>query len=220
MPSAEALERIGIDGRRILELVLGDPARPVPQYPEWAMTDLLAHVASIHGRTTLVCRQRPTERISAPRLPEGQEIFDWYQSTLAEMIRTLEESDPDVPVWGFVDGSTIGFWVRRMVVETGVHRWDAEQAFGEERPLHEIVATSGLEEYGGMWLPRLGDMPALEMTATDLGRTWVYGSVGSTAEVKGTASELYLRLMSRPSPVTLPEVWATAVDDLAPPPKP
>jgi hypothetical protein len=40
------------------------------------------------------------------------------------------------------------------------------------------------------------------------------------ARIEATASDLYLRLMSRPSPVVLPDEWAQAVDGLAPPPKP
>jgi len=216
----EELEVIRSEGLRILEVARRDPDHAVPQYPEWTMTDLLSHVGSILGRTTLICLERPTERISAPRLPEGEDAFDWYQSTLGHMIQTLEETDPDAPVWGFVEGCTISFWVRRMVAETGVHRWDAEQAFAEERPLHQTVALAGLDEYAGMWLPRLGEMPSLTLTATDLGKTWVYGSGEPAAEVSGTASDLYLRLMSRPSSVILPEVWAAAVDGLAPPPKP
>ncbi len=220
MPSADVISMIESEGRRILDFAQRDPSRAVPQYPGWTMSDLVAHTGSILGRTTLVCVERPTERISAPRPPEGQDVFDWYEKTLAEMIRTLWESDLDAPVWGFIDGSTISFWVRRMVVETGVHRWDAEQALGDPKPLLDLVATSGLDEYAGMWLPRLGEMPVLEMTATDLGGTWAFGSGGSEAAVEGTASDLYLRLMSRQSAVVLPDEWATAVDDLATPPKP
>ena len=82
------------------------------------------------------------------------------------------------------------------------------------------MAVSGLDEYEGMWLPRLGEMPGLTLTATDEGRTWVFGSGGPAAEVAGTASDLYLRLMTRPSDVELPKVWGAAVDGLPPPPKP
>jgi hypothetical protein len=52
-----------------------------------------------------------------------------------------------------------------------------------------------------------------------MGRTWVYGDGEPAAEIEGTASDLYLRLVSRPSPVVLPDEWAAAVDGLAPPPK-
>jgi len=220
VPSAEYLETIRSDGERILELAGSDPGRQVPQYPGWAMSDLANHVASIHGRTTLICRERPTERPQSPSLPEGVDVLDWSRANLEEMLTTLRQSDPDTPVWGFWPSPSIGLWVRRMVIETGLHRWDADQAFGDEGPLRDTVVLAGLEEYEDMWLPRLGEMPSLEVTATDLGKSWVYGSGSSDAVVNGTASDLYLRLMSRPSPVMLPDEWAAAVDNSASAPKP
>lgn len=106
-----------------------------------------------------------------------------------------------------------------MVIETGIHRWDAYQAFGEEDRLTDLVARTGLEEFPHMWLPQLGEVQTLQVTATDLGKTWVYGEGDPTASVEGTASNLYLRLVARPSPVEMPEDWSRAVDGLAPPPK-
>ncbi|HEX9761965.1 MAG TPA: hypothetical protein VGA97_02590, partial [Acidimicrobiia bacterium] len=52
------------------------------------------------------------------------------------------------------------------------------------------------------------------------GRSWVIGPGTAGSEVEGTASDVFLRLMARPSAVSLPTVWADAVDRLAPPPKP
>jgi uncharacterized protein (TIGR03083 family) len=220
MPLAESLDVIDSEGRRILELARRDSARRVPQYPEWTMADLLANVGSILARTTQICLTHPTERISAPKLPEGEDVGDWYEAILAEMISTLDRSDLYVPVWGFIEGSTIQFWVRRMVVETGVHQWDAEQAFGEETPLRGPVAEHGLDEYAEMWFPRLGEIPVLEVIAEDLGKTWTYGSGSPEARVEGSGSDIYLRLMSRPTPVRLPDAWETAIGTQAPPPKP
>ena len=56
------------------------------------MSDLLTHVGSVFGRMTLICRERPTERIPGPRPPEGSDLFAWYEAHLAEMLTTLEES--------------------------------------------------------------------------------------------------------------------------------
>ena len=135
------------------------------------------------------------------------------------MLIALEQSDPATPVWGFWPDSSIGLWEQRMVVETGVHRWDADQAFGVEGGLNGTVALAGLEEYARMWLPRLGDVPTIEVIAEDLGRRWAYGEGMPAATVSGTASDIYLRLMSRPSSLDLPPAWAAAVDSLEPPPK-
>jgi len=216
--SAENLSVIESEGTRILELGRRNPDQPVPQYPEWTVRDLISHTASIHGRTTLVCETFPTKRISAPRLPEGADELEWYEETLAGMLAALRAADPNTEVWAFDSVDTIAFWERRMVVETGVHRWDAEQAFGEPSPLLDEVAASGLGEFSTMWLRHLPGLPTLQVTATDLDGTWVYGDGEPKVFVEGPGSEIFLRLMAR-SGVELPEAWAKAVDRMAPPPK-
>jgi uncharacterized protein (TIGR03083 family) len=215
--SAEYLETIRSDGETILAHARNDRIRPVPQYSGWVMTDLVNHLAAIHGRTTLICRELPTERIAAPALPHGRDVLDWYRDNLEEMLDTLSASDPDTTVWGFWPEPSLGLWERRMVIETGVHRWDADQAFGQEGPLPDVVSISGLNELPDMWLRRLGVVPTIEVVATDLGMSWVYGPGAPTATVAGAASDIYLRMMSRPSPVELPPEWAAAVDSLEPP---
>jgi uncharacterized protein (TIGR03083 family) len=218
VPSAENLASIESEGRRLGNTARREPTRSVPQYPDWTLADLAVHTAAIHGRTAQICKELPTERISSPTLPEDAEALDWYDETLDSLLTALTAADAVSPCWGFLPDSTVGFWERRMVVETGVHRWDAFQAFGEQDRLTDHVAVTGLEEFTEMWLPRLGEVQPIRVTATDLARTWTFGD-DPVAEVEGTASDLFLRLMSRPSPVRLPDDWASAVDDLDPPPK-
>lgn len=219
MLSAENLASIESEGRRLSSYARRDPDRPVPQYPDWTLADLASHTASIHGRTTQIVAELPTERISAPRLPDGADVLDWYDETLEDMLAALTEADPETPCWAFGPDPCLGFWERRMVIETGIHRWDAAQAFGEEDRLIDNAARSGLDEFGDMWLPQLGELQTLQVTATDLDRSWTYGEGEPTSSVEGTASDLYLRLVSRPSPVGLADDWVAAVDGLAPPPK-
>ncbi|HEX2403301.1 MAG TPA: maleylpyruvate isomerase family mycothiol-dependent enzyme, partial [Acidimicrobiia bacterium] len=218
MLSAENLAEIRAGGERILELARRDRERAVPQYPGWVVFDLAAHLGSIHARTTLICRELPADRPSAPRPPEDTDVLDWYEGNLEEMLSVLGAADPDTRVWGFWPESTLGLWERRMVIETGLHRWDADQAFGDPGALTDRVALSGLDEFETMWLPRLGELPVLEVKAADLGRTWMFASGSPLRTVIGTTSDLYLRLMSRPSTVELPPQWAAAVDALEPPP--
>lgn len=218
---AENLASIESEGRRLGAAARSDPQRPVPQYPGWTLSDLVAHTASMHGRTVLICRELPTERISGPQLPEGGDAVEWYHQTLEEMLAALEAADPESPCWALGREQKLGFWERRMVIETGIHRWDAHQALDQIEPLTNRVAESGLDEFGEMWVPRLADepLPPLGVETTDLAREWVFGEGEPKSIVAGEASDLYLRLMSRPSPVELPEEWAAAVDGLAPPPK-
>lgn len=218
MLSAENLAAIESEGRRLGLTARRDPDRAVPQYPGWSLSDLVAHTGSIHHRTTTVVTEQPSERIPAPTPPPDIDVIEWYETGLDAMLAALTDADPDTPCWAFGPRQCVGVWETRMVIETGVHRWDAYQAFGEEDRLTDRVAGAGLDEFADMWLPRMAPVAGLEVVADDLGRSWVYGDQPGTT-VTGTASDIYLRLMSRPSPVELPDDWAAAVDALGIPAK-
>ncbi|MEX1297329.1 MAG: maleylpyruvate isomerase family mycothiol-dependent enzyme [Candidatus Limnocylindrales bacterium] len=210
------LVAIEYEGFRLIELGRQLPDRIVPQYPSWTLRDLVVHTAEVHGRTAAVCEELPSERISGPELPADVDPFEWAAEQLARMLHGLAMADPEAHVWTFVDDPSLGFWARRMVIETGVHRWDAHSAVGEPVELLSIVAGHGLDEFSDLYLPRLGTVQALEMSATDLDRSWRFGQGEPPAHVAGTASDLFLRLMSRPG-VDLPGDWARAVDALGSP---
>lgn len=219
MPLADPLATIESEGKRILELGREDIDRPVPQYPDWTMGGLLSHTGAILGRTSLICRELLMERPQSPRPGENDDVADWFEERLDEVLTVLAECDPAATVWGFVPDPTVGMWIKRMLVEVGVHRWDAEQAFGEPDPIRADVAEAALDEFGTMWYPRLGELETLALTATDLARHWHYGEGEPANSIEAPASEIYLRLMSRPSTVVLPDDWAAAVDSLEPPPR-
>lgn len=216
---AENLASIESEGRRLSKAARSEPEGDVPQYPGWTLADLASHTASIHGRTVLICEELPEERVSAPRLPEGEDPIDWYDETLEKMLAALRDMDPETPCWAFGPDQNLGFWERRMVIETGMHRWDAEQAIGRDEKLTDRVVVNALDEFPIMWQPHMGELPTLEVVATDLDGSWVYGEGEPEHTIEGTGSDIYLRLVSRPSQVELPVEWAEAVDGLAPPPK-
>jgi len=216
MTKEKDLAAIEYEGWRLIELGRQTPERTVPQYPMWTLRDLVLHVAEVHGRTGAICETLATERVPTPKLPPSEDPFEWAAEQLARMLEGLAMTDPAAPVWTFVDDPTIAFWIRRMVIETGVHRWDAHSAIGEPVELMTIVAAHGLDEFPNLYLPRLGDVQTIELTATDLGRSWRFGGGEPTAHVEGEASDLFLRLMSRPG-VELPADWTQAVDSLGSP---
>jgi uncharacterized protein (TIGR03083 family) len=183
------------------------------------MSGLLAHTGAILGRTALIRRDLLMERPQSPRPGENDDTADWFEARLDEVVAVFRECDPTAPVWGFVPEPTVGKWIDRMLIEVGVHRWDAEQAFAEPSPLLDEVAGAGLDEFATQWFPRLGDVGVLSVTATDLGRHWHYGEGEPVSTVEAPASEIYLRLMSRRSSVVLPDDWAAAIDSLEPPPR-
>jgi len=216
MSSSQDLATIEAEGRRIVELARSHPGRTVSQYPTWKLRDLAIHVASVHGRTAEICRTLPAERIPSAELPEGEDPFDWADDMLTDMVEGLRRTDPEAEVWTFGSDATLRFWRRRMVIETGVHRWDAQGALEDPDPLLAIVATHGLDEFSDMYLPRLGEIGTLQLFATDMGRSWQFGPGRPAASTSATASDLFLRLMSRPG-AQLPPDWERAVDSLASP---
>jgi len=211
MTAPQILAAIESEGTRLLGFASRAPERSVPHYPNWTLRDLVSHAASIHARTTVICTTLPQARCSPVRLPAGRDPFDWYAETLPEMVEALRSADDDAEVWTLYEDPRLRTWQRRMLIETGVHRWDAQQAVEEPDPLLPIVTSSGLDEFRELWLPRLGAVPGLEVTATDLGRSWQFGHGEPVSSVSDSASNLYLRLMARPG-ASLPPMWEAAVD--------
>jgi len=210
------LTAIEHEGRRIIDFGRHAPDTAVPQYPTWTLRDLVVHVGGVHGRTTAICRTLPQARIPTPEPPGGTDPFDWAGAQLSGMLEALRSADPDAEVWTFVSSPRLAFWGARMVIETGVHRWDAQGAVEDPEPLQPLVATHGLDEFSALYRPRLGEVPTIELAATDIDRAWRFGDGDPAARVEGTASDLYLRLMSRPG-VALPAAWEQAVDSLGSP---
>ncbi|MFO7299344.1 MAG: maleylpyruvate isomerase family mycothiol-dependent enzyme [Actinomycetes bacterium] len=207
------------EGRRMLDAIRRDPGRTVPQYPQWTLADLAAHMGGIHGFVADVIGSMAQERVPRPTLPEGREPIEWAEEQHARAVAALGGADPSAPVWGFSTNSNVDRWARRMVVETGVHRWDAELPFDEPEPLPELVAVTALDEFPEMWMRFVPEgTPTLEARVVDLGRSWVYGAGEPELTVEGTASDVYLALMMRPSPVALPAKWVSACAALPPPP--
>lgn len=216
MISADNLAAIAAEGGRILSFVRIDPDRRVPHYPTWTLRDLITHVASIHARTAVICRTLPQQSCPPIALPLGRDPCDWYEETLPAMIEALRDVGPEAEGWTLFPDRRVSTWERRMVVETGVHRWDAQEAIEQPEPLWPIVASHGLDEFSDLWLPRLGNVPTLKVEAVDLGRTWTFGPGEPFAIVKGTGSDIYLRLMARPG-AALPPEWEAAVDSVPTP---
>lgn len=216
MADQQRLATIRADGQRIIDAARAAPNRPVPQYPTWTLHDLLLHVATIQARTAEVCTSLPQERISSPALPLAHDLCTQAEEALTQLLDALVAADPDAEVWTIGLDRHVRFWERRMVIETGVHRWDAQAATETPDPLPPTVAIDGLDEFTDFYLGRLGDVPTIDVHATDIGRTWRYGDGEATTTVEGTASELFLRLMSRPG-AAFPVAWEQAVDSLASP---
>ena len=61
--------------------------------------------------------------------------------------------DPDTPVWNWSPRPDAGFYFRRMLHETSVHRWDAENAVSDTRPVDGEQGRDGVDEFFDFVLP-------------------------------------------------------------------
>jgi len=214
---------------RLADAVCGaDLARPVPTCPEWTLARLAGHVGRAHRWAAAIVEQRATEPVPAGQLPD-RELPDadpdrsaWLQDGASRLVTAVRAAGPGTRVWSWADEQTAGFWARRMVYETLVHRADAELALGRRVELAADLAADGIGEWldilalGRVEALRVGDLrgdgQTLHFHATDgglgeagewlvrrtpAGVVWQHGHGKGDAAVRAAVGDLYLLLMRR-----------------------
>ena len=192
----------------------------VPACPGWTTTELTEHLGTIHrwGAGIVLSGQR----IDVPKPIVGDLLLEWYAGTATALLSALQAVNVDEPVPNFARiDERAGFWRRRQMHETTVHRVDAAQALGLDESYWRVgpeLAADGVEEVLRVFFPRMtarGKGPDVRartrLTATDTGQNWLIGpaegdglppvllhtSYDADTTVEGTASDLYLALWQR-----------------------
>ncbi len=159
----DSLEVLDKEVDRFLELVASaDPSVPVPACPGLTVGQLARHLGGVYSRVgDWIEDRRPAHGRSLP--PTG-DVPAWVRAQYRRLRSELVGRDPDAACasWSPWD-STVAFWLRRMTLETVVHRVDAEQAVGsataadDHVAIHDDVAIDGIAEVLTLWLgTRLG----------------------------------------------------------------
>jgi uncharacterized protein (TIGR03083 family) len=158
------LEVIGIEGELMLSAAasaLPSSAKAqVPGCPDLTLEETLQHVGSAH-RAARLWVQEGRQPEQWQRSPSDGDLVGFVRTGLGELLTELERHDPAEPcdTWWPAD-RTHGFWRRRMMHETTVHRVDVEAAAGG--PVHAIepeVALDGVDELLFLWFGhRLGEL--------------------------------------------------------------
>jgi len=150
-----ALAIIEREAARIVEIAT-DPkverTSVVPTCPGWALDDLLNHLGRVYAMVATSIGDsagNAPDRQLIPRRPEGQDPLDWMRERFDLLLPLLSAVPEDAARWNFVSGprSPVGFWWRRQLHETLVHRVDAELA--GRAPVGEAaaeVAADGIAE--------------------------------------------------------------------------
>ncbi len=123
-------------------------------------------------------------------------------------------------MWAWGADQHVGFWVRRMLFETVVHRIDAELALGLTPEIDRTLAADGVDEFlanlpfATPFAPKVanlrGEGETIRFTCTDGDGDWLvrlrpdgFGlapagpDTAADATVRGTAADLLLFLYGR-----------------------
>lgn len=158
------LEVIGIEGELLLNTAASAlphaAAAEVPGCPDLTLEQTLRHVGSVHRVARLWVRDghRPEQW---QRVPSDGDLVGFVRTGLRELRTELGLHDPTeaCDTWWPAD-RTYGFWRRRMVHETTVHRVDVQAAAGGPvNPVDPDVALDGIDELLFLWFGhRLGQL--------------------------------------------------------------
>jgi uncharacterized protein (TIGR03083 family) len=189
----------------------------VPTCPGWTLAGLARHTGTIHRWATEIVATRATRRIAAPEAASPWEsaggYAEWIGGGAVPLLDTLRAAGPLTAVWSWGPGRTSGWWARRVLHETTVHRADAELATGVTDPdIDPAVAADGIDEFL-FNLPsarrpyrHLAELPtgaSLHLHATDADGEWVIrftdsgiawerGHEKATTAVRGPVAALLL----------------------------
>ncbi|HEY4453479.1 MAG TPA: maleylpyruvate isomerase family mycothiol-dependent enzyme [Pseudonocardiaceae bacterium] len=155
------------------------PDAPVPTCPKWQARDLVAHIGQAHRWAADIVRAGaaaapPDPRAGDPGAPS--EWSAWLRAGAADLVDAVTETGPDRPVWTYVDERPAGFWLRRMLHDTLVHRADAALAAGVEFEVEPGLAADTISEALGL----IGDPVAAQQ-------------LPSLVELRGTGQTLQFR---------------------------
>lgn len=238
------------DTALLLDVTDGRHDRPVPTCPGWTVERLVGHVGRVHrraaawlatggGATGESGATGSSTEIETP--PASEYLAGWVRRGLDDLLAAQGAVDPDRTVATWDGPRHSAFWVRRMAIETALHRVDGELAVGAVTPIDTALAVDGIDELFEVIVPHRGtgelhrgrETIHLHATDPDLGEgvgEWLItlGADAVTVEhahtkgdvaVRGSASDLLLLLWNRVDPAvfevfgdrTILERWRSAV---------
>lgn len=235
MDPAAHIDHLRADSASLLAAQRADPTAPAWPGLGWDRTELLAHIAAVHGWVRAQLLLGPGERIrfsTVERAPEGDDLPGWFETGAAELVALLTAMDVDAtwPTWAGPQPGT--FFPRRMAQETAVHRWDEVGG-----AIDAALAVDGVDELLELFAPRIpeeklaGINGTIHLHATDVAGEWLirlapdgitfeHGHAKAAVAVRSTAADLLLWTWNR-APVddrfevfgdhALLETWRTAV---------
>ncbi len=198
MDLARRVELIKLDSAALADAAGTDLHAPVPSCPEWDLAGLVRHVLQVHRSWGRIVGERIMEESSWSEdpLPPDDEVVAEFRANAIQFADLLGATDPAQPCWTWGPEQNAGFVQRFQVQEAALHRWDAENAVGEPRPIAADGAADSIEQVSHL-LPLIGaGMPsAYEVVATDAPLEITLTpepTLPVAGRLRGTASDLLL----------------------------
>ncbi len=216
------LSALAADSEALIDLAAGHLGAAVEACPGWTVAEMVGHLGGVYSWAALVVAaagERPAMTREQP--PAEQEALDgWFRKQRAALLDALSSHEPDAPAWIFTsaDRGDVGWWRRRMAMETAVHLFDVEQAAGQPGTMEPELAADGVDELLGQILPGyLARHPVPELSgtlhlhATDTPGEWSldFGAADlavrrdhtkADTALRGPAAGLFLWLWNRTGP--------------------
>lgn len=209
-----------------------DLALRVPTCPDWTLAELTGHLGGVHRWVATIIERRAAEYVRLEdvddlAVPSTAANCDaWLAAGVVRLLAAIDEAGPRTPVWSWSDDRSVGFWLRRMLHETVVHRADVAITVGHPVEIAPDIAADGISEWLGFLssepvtarpevagLPGAGQTLHFHATDGDLGllgewmvrRTpdgvrWEHGHGKGDVAVRGSAADLHLVLQRRLPP--------------------
>jgi uncharacterized protein (TIGR03083 family) len=190
---------------------------PVPSCPGWSVANAVAHSGEVYAHKVACTRLQAEPDPWPPPEHADRQPLELFDASLEELLAVFDSTGPDAPshTWWPPDQS-VGFWMRRMALETAVHRVDVELAHAVPTPVDAELAVDGIDELlvmmlaGDEWAEQGTDVPVdATVRITCQGQSWTVQADADAvlvdrsadgdadAEVAGEPSELFLWLWGR-----------------------
>lgn len=150
------LELLRSDGESLSQAAQRGLDRPVPWSPGWDAAQVLRHTGSVYLHKVACVRlgRAPREGEWQKDPPPGEDLVLWFRAAHAAIVDELTGHSADDPAYTWwPPEQTVGFWQRRMALETVVHRVDAESATNSTGPIDAALAADGVDEILTIMLP-------------------------------------------------------------------